>query len=79
MKLSLETLESMTKNLIHDTQYHELIMWGGGYGKPGWKDGDPIDMDYIKQTQAQWLQYLATMKTHAEVASTPPACDGNEP
>ena len=61
-------------------------MWGGGYGKPGWKDGDAIDMDYIKQTQAQWLQYLATMKTHAdgnkqfpEVASTPPACGGNEP
>lgn len=63
MSLTYETLLKSTNNLIDDNRYHQLIMWGGGYGKPGWKDGDPIDMDYIKQTQQQWLEFLATIKT----------------
>lgn len=74
-QLTYETLHTMANNLIYDTQYHKLIMWGGGYGKPGWKDGDEVDMEYIKQTQQAFLQFVATIKTSSSTNNEPsPYC-----
>lgn len=68
MSLTYDTLETIATNLIYDKRYHKLMMWCGGYGKEGWKDGDEVDMDYIKQVQQRMMESLATIKT-------PSSCD----
>ena len=72
-RMDFDTLERRTRELTEDSRYHQLIMWGGGYGKKGWKEGDPVDMDYIRQTQQAFLEFVATMKTAPADASAPHA------